>query len=162
MGKECPNPQPQVQWKMRSVENRKLWSITVTIAQSALLTREFSVPGRSYQMPWDPGGISKQSSSRSLKGLRGRQEWHPVTVRKQEAHLKELSQLDEQQKAAESSSAEGASGSNPEEATGSFSAGHPDLDRAGFPDAEGATTTQDVDHGGGSSNGRTSLAKREC
>jgi hypothetical protein len=165
------------------------------------LTWGFSVPGRSYQKPWDPGGISKQSSSRSLQGLRGRQEWHPVTVRKQEAHLKELSQLDEQQKAAESSSTaeeqgalvqrekvvevrvasssntragrygaegaghsstEGASGSNPEGATGSFSARHPDLDRAGFPDAEGATTTQDVDHGGGSSNGRTSLAKREC
>jgi len=93
MGKECPNPQPRVQWKMRSVENRKLWSITVTIARSSLSTREFSIPGRSYHMPWDPGRISKKSSRRSLKGLRGRQECHPVMVRKHEAHLKELSQL---------------------------------------------------------------------
>ena len=59
------------------------------------------------------------------------------------------------------SSTKGASGSNPEVAAGSFSAGHPDLDIAGFPDAKGATAAQDVDHGGGSSNGRTSLAKRE-
>jgi hypothetical protein len=64
---------------------------------------------------------------------------------------------------ADHSSTEGAIGSNLEGAAGSFSAGHPDLDKAGFPDAQGATTTtQDVDQGGGSSNGRTSLAKREC
>jgi hypothetical protein len=92
-----------MQWKMRSVENKKLWRITVTIARSVLLTWGFSVPGRRYQMLWDPGGISKQSSKRNLQELR-RQEWHPMTVRTQEAHLKELSQLVEQQKVVESSS----------------------------------------------------------
>jgi hypothetical protein len=84
-----------LQWKMRLVENRKLWSITVTIAWSLLLTWGFLVSGRSYQKLWDPGGISKKSSSMSLQGLRGRQEWHPRTLRKQEAHLKELSQVAE-------------------------------------------------------------------
>jgi hypothetical protein len=190
-----------VQWKVRSVENRKLWRITVTIARSVLLKWGFSVSGRRYRMLWDPGGISKQSSSRGLQELRRRQEWHPMTVRKQEAHLKELSQLVEQQKAVESSSTteeqgtlvqreqvvevrvagssstraghygaegvghsstEGASGSNLEGAADSFRAGHLDLDKAGFPDVEGTTTAQDVDHREGSSNGRTSLAKREC
>jgi hypothetical protein len=60
------------------------------------------------------------------------------------------------------SSTEGASGSNPKGAAGSFSVGHPDLDEARFQDAEGVAAAQDIDHGGGSSNGRTSLAKREC
>jgi hypothetical protein len=58
-----------VQWKMRSVDDRKLWSITVTIARSVLLTWGFLVPGKSYQKPWDPGGISKQSSRRLQKVL---------------------------------------------------------------------------------------------
>jgi hypothetical protein len=58
------------------------------------------------------------------------------------------------------SSIEGASGSNPEGAVGNFSTGHPDLDRGGFPDVEGAVASQGVDHGGCSSNGSTSLAKR--
>jgi hypothetical protein len=71
-----------VQWKMRSVENRKLWSITVTIARSVLMTWGFSDLGRSYQKLWDPEKIPKKSSNKSLQGLRKRQEWHPVIVRK--------------------------------------------------------------------------------
>jgi hypothetical protein len=56
------------QWKMRSAKNRKLWSFTITVAQSIPSTWGFSIPGRSYHMLWDPRGISKQSNSRSLQG----------------------------------------------------------------------------------------------
>jgi hypothetical protein len=38
---------------------------------------------------------------------------------------------------------------------------YPDLERMGLSDSEGETPS-DVDHGGGSSSGSTSLAKREC
>jgi hypothetical protein len=38
---------------------------------------------------------------------------------------------------------------------------YPDLERMGLSDSEGETHS-DVDHGGGSSSGSTSLAKREC